>query len=216
VKVGGVDIRWAPKLRPEKLRRLYELDAQGLADQELIDDVGYTLYSRCESILTVTEAFEGRVRCPGCGTVILRQSGTGPQEEILRCDHCSWQATWRDYHQSWRHRQLWGGNAVPAFQEFVRRFPSARDPGQKMLLIDQLIHAYHYDLRRQVYNRPAAANLIEGGLRQVIQFLDALSYGSRSTPGLAPAQVEWREKTDAARRRLSNSERKRQGLQRIP
>jgi hypothetical protein len=48
VKVGGVDIRWAHKLRPEKLRRLYELDAQGLADAELIDEVGDTLYSRCE------------------------------------------------------------------------------------------------------------------------------------------------------------------------
>src|SRR5438445_4158500 len=83
--VGGVDVRWAPKLRPEKLRRLYELDAQGLADEELIDEVGYTLYSRCESILTVTESFRGRVPCPGCGAVVLREPGTGPQEEMLCC-----------------------------------------------------------------------------------------------------------------------------------
>lgn len=198
MKVGGVDVRWAPKLRPEKLRRLYELDAQGLADEELIDEVGYTLYSRCESILTVTETFYGRVPCPGCGTVILRERDTGSEEEMLHCDHCSWQATWREYHRSWQDRQLWGGNAVEAFQEFVRRFPGARDPRQKMLLIDQLIHAYHYDLRRQSYNRPAAANLIEGRLRDVIQFLDELTYGAGSTPGLERSQREWREKSAAS------------------
>ena len=137
MKVGGVDVRWAPKLRPEKLRRLYELDAQGLADEELIDEVGYTLYSRCESILTVTESFRGRVPCPGCGAVVLREPGTGPQEEMLCCGHCSWQAMWREYHQSWQNRQLWGRNAAEAFQEFVRRFPAARDSRQKLLLIDQ-------------------------------------------------------------------------------
>jgi hypothetical protein len=204
MKVGGVDVRWAPKLRPEKLRRLYELDAQGLVDEELIDEVAYTLYSRCESILTVTEAFQGRVPCPGCGAVIRRDPETASQPrywtagEMLRCGHCSWQATWKEYHRSWQDRQLWGGNAVEAFEEFVHRFPSARDPRQKMLLIDQLIHAYHYDLRRQSYNRPAAANLIEGKLKQVIQFLDELTYGSRSPPGLEQSQREWREKTGAS------------------
>ena len=70
--VGGVDIRWSPKLRPEKLQRLYETDARGIVDEELIDEVGYTLYSRCDSILTVTEAFAGRLKCPGCGFVSER------------------------------------------------------------------------------------------------------------------------------------------------
>jgi hypothetical protein len=202
VKVGGVDVRWAPKLRPEKLRRLYELDAQGRVDEELMDEVGYTLYSRCESILTVTETFHGRVPCPGCGVIILRDRGTCADEEILRCGHCSWQATWKEYHRSWQDRQLWGGNAVEAFEEFVRRFPAARDSRQKMILIDQLIHAFHYDLRRHAYNRPAAANLLEGKLRDVIQFLDDLTYGTGSTPGLAQSQLDWREKSTASRGQL--------------
>ena len=121
--VGGVNIRWSPKLRPEKLQRLYETDARGIVDEELIDEVGYTLYSRCDSILTVTEAFAGRLKCPGCGFVSERETGTGGAAERLHCPECGWEASWHEYHKSWQHRQLWGGNAVPVFQEFVRRFP---------------------------------------------------------------------------------------------
>jgi len=55
-------IQWAKKVSPNKIRRLYNLDAQGIMDEELIDDVAYTFYARCESILTVTEASRGRVK----------------------------------------------------------------------------------------------------------------------------------------------------------
>jgi hypothetical protein len=208
--LGGVNIRWAPKLRPEKLQRLYETDARGIQDEELIDEVGYTLYSRCESILTVTEAFAGRLKCPGCGFVIVREPGTGGPEARICCPECAWETTWREYHQTWQHRQLWGGNAVPVFQEFVRRFPTATSPREKMILIDQLIHGYHHDLRRRTDNRPAAANLIEGSLQQVIEFLDRLTYGSASTPRLGEAQAVWREKVLTSRGHLSRSELKRQ------
>jgi hypothetical protein len=211
VIVGGVKLRWAPKLRPEKLRRLYETDARGIVDDELIDDVGYTLYSRCGSILTVTEAFHGRVKCPGCAAVLLRgDPGRGPAEELLHCAACGWQTTWKEYHRSWQNRQLWGGNAVEAFEAFVRRFPATRTPREKMLLIDQLIHAYHYDLKRQSYNRPAAANLIEGGMKQVVQFLDSLTYGADSTSGLEEIQAAWRENLAASGGGVSRSELKRQ------
>jgi hypothetical protein len=46
--------RWAPRTPQAKIRWLYELDAQGITDEELIADVGYRLYSRCQSILAVT------------------------------------------------------------------------------------------------------------------------------------------------------------------
>lgn len=209
--VGGVELRWAPKLRPEKLRRLYETDARGILDEELIDEVAFTLYSRCDSILTVTEAFRGWVKCPGCGQIVLRPTdGTGPKEESLHCAGCGWQASWAEYHRSWQNRQLWGGNAVEWFEEYVRRFPAARTPREKMLLIDRLIHAFHHDLKRNAYNRPAAANLIEGNLRQVIEFLDRLTYGPAGTPGLQQSQAEWREKLAASGLSVSRSELKRQ------
>jgi hypothetical protein len=33
MKAGGVEIRWAPRLRPEKLLRLYQTDARGTLDE---------------------------------------------------------------------------------------------------------------------------------------------------------------------------------------
>ena len=36
----AVKPRWAPKVPQHRIRRLYELDAQGLTDETLTDDVG--------------------------------------------------------------------------------------------------------------------------------------------------------------------------------
>ena len=52
---------WAPRARPELIRRLYESDAAGLLDGELVDEVGYALLLRCKTIQCVTER-----RCPEC------------------------------------------------------------------------------------------------------------------------------------------------------
>ena len=30
-------LRWAPRMEPEKIRRLYEMDARGIRDEELLD-----------------------------------------------------------------------------------------------------------------------------------------------------------------------------------
>lgn len=71
-----------------------------------------------------------------------------------------------------------------------------------MLAIDQLIHAFHWDFKLHLPNRPAANNLIEGSLEQVIDLLDRLSYGED-----AQAREEWRENRDRMlkRRRGENS-----------
>ncbi len=47
-------IQWAPKVRRDLIRRLYQNDAHGLVDDDLINAVGFALYQRCESILMVT------------------------------------------------------------------------------------------------------------------------------------------------------------------
>ncbi len=46
-----------------------------------------------------------------------------------------------------------------------------------MFAIDRLIHEFHWDLAAQLPNRPAANNLIEGSLQQVIALLDQLATG---------------------------------------
>src|SRR3954454_9604492 len=106
MKVGGVDVRWAPRLCPDRLRRVYETDARGIIDEELLDEVVFTLSSRCDSILTVTESIWGMTKCPRCGCWI-----TPAEEERLLCPQCDWQATRAEYHKSWEHQQLNGTNA---------------------------------------------------------------------------------------------------------
>ncbi len=66
-----------------------------------------------------------------------------------------------------------------------------------MLLIDQLIHRWHWETQRERpgfgLGRPTGVNLIEGNRKQVIDFLDKLTYGSGSTAGTEPTKAAWRE-----------------------
>jgi hypothetical protein len=62
-----------------------------------------------------------------------------------------------------------------------------------MVLIDQLIHSFHEDLKSGA-RRAAAVNLIEGNLHEVVEFLDKLSYSQDSTPGVQQSHDEWRRK----------------------
>ena len=168
-------IRWAPKVSKHKLRQLYENDASGMCDEELLDDVGYALYLRCQSILEVTEAVRGRVKCHRCGWVIPHR-----REALVRCAQCGWEVPWKDYQRSYQQKQLFGGAALPFFQDYVNRFPHAQAARDKLLFIDRLIHEFHWyqkanqDAPEPV--RPTAANLIEGkGIQDVLDFLDSLT-----------------------------------------
>ncbi|MBN1430170.1 MAG: hypothetical protein JXB07_17505 [Anaerolineae bacterium] len=188
-------IRWAPRVSQSKIRRLYETDAQGIIDEGQIDDVGWALWSRCDSILTVTAAHNGHVRCPACDTSIERQN-TRETDEQVTCPACGWSMAWEVYHRSYRGKQLFGANAVDAFQVYHQAFPLAQTARAKMLLIDQLIHAFHISL--QTVGRPAAANLIEGSLLDIIGFLDGLTSAGTSAAGIGDAREAWHSTLAAA------------------
>jgi hypothetical protein len=181
------EVIWARKVSQEKIRRLYEMDARGIVDEEFIDEVGCSLYARCESIVTVTHAHYGRVKCPSCHDMVIRQR-MGDPYEVLECRECGWQIVWNEYHGTYRGKQLFGANALEIFEDYIRKYPKAKSSREKMLLIDKLIHEFHTGLRE--YGRPVAANLIEGSLKEVIRFLDSLSYGE----GYREAQCCWRQK----------------------
>ncbi len=130
---GRDEIEWAPRLSKEKLRRLYQSDAAGMLDEELLDDVGTCLFQRCQSILAVDEAKHGRVRCPRCEkagreTIIRRELEHGAREMTLTCPVCGWQIVWQDYLRSFKRRQLNLGGAGVAFGAFARGWPAARGP----------------------------------------------------------------------------------------
>jgi predicted RNA-binding Zn-ribbon protein involved in translation (DUF1610 family) len=180
---------WAPKVSKAKIQRLYLTDAQGMVDEELIDEVGWALWSRCDSILIVTAAHYGRVACPTCGSIIERQAPRGDDDRI-QCPACDWQISWKIYHQTYQGKQLFGANAVDIFKSYHQAFPQTHDANAKMLLIDQLIHAFHTGLNEP--GRPVGANLIEGSLKEVILFLDTLTNGGSSAAGIGDSRKAWR------------------------
>ncbi len=83
---------WAPPLTQREIYRLYTTDARGITDEDLINDVGYGLYARCESILIATEAYRGRVACPRCTQAIYHNHAPDAQ---LVCSQCDWQKSWK-------------------------------------------------------------------------------------------------------------------------
>ena len=166
-----------------------------MTDAEQIDEVGWALWARCDSILTVTAAHHGHVRCAGCGALIAREDPWSADERV-RCAACGWQISWEQYHRSYRGKQLYGANATAAFAAFCEAFSCERAANRKMVLIDQLLHTFHVSATE--IGRPAAANLIEGSLKEVIAFLDALSDGEMSAAGLRDSRADWRRTLEAA------------------
>jgi hypothetical protein len=193
---GAAEVRWAPRVSRGKINRLYQLDAIGLVDGELIDEVGYALEARCRSILTVTDAQRGQVHCPRCArvgrTALIPHSGR--PEETLNCAACGWSTTWDAYRKTYRRKQLNSGGALRAFQEYLDAFPRARTARKKMLAIDRLIHEFHYSLRDRPEEptRPAGVNLIDGTMAQVIALLDRLAYGEGTAPETQVSRDRWR------------------------
>ena len=191
---GADEIRWARRVEREKVRRLYTLDAKGIADEELIDEVGYALYARCESIRTVTEAHAGRPACARCGAMLRHR---WVKEEAIVCE-CGWSATWGEYLKSYQGRQLHGGSGYQGFLDFLDAWPNARGYRDKLLAIDQLVHACHASGRFRPMARPAGVNVIEGNAHQVAALLDELAYSDLSTPGVREVGEEWSEKAEAS------------------
>jgi len=182
------EIVWEKRVPMWKLRRLYESDAQGRLDEDLLDEVGFTLLERCRDILKVDSAKHGQVQCPRCErngqiTLIKRPTIRGDlRDAVLTCPVCGWQITWGDYHLSFKRKQLNPGGAADIFATFVQAFPKASTPQARMAAIDRLIHEFHYSNRflPDLPTRPVGANLIEGNLEDVIAFLDELTFGNGS------------------------------------
>jgi len=187
---------WAPRVKPGKVKQLYELDAKGIYDEELIDDVGWALHARCMSFIQAVQATRGEAVCPVCSAIVRHDL---KPDEMLSCTACGWQATWKAYFSTIQHKQLSGANPVlDLFREYTEKFLKAKNLREKMFLIDRLLTGFHY--YGKTTTRPVAVNLIHAPLTEVIRFLDELSLGDRSTPGLKENRQEWVEKSQNARR----------------
>jgi hypothetical protein len=182
---------WAHRVRKAQIERLYSSTAQGLLDEELIDEVGFAFLARCESILAVTQAVCGQPPCPCCGDAARIEKG---ETTFARCDACGWSCPWELYKKTHQRKGLFAGGMRNFVREFVQKFPAARSHTEKLILIDTLIHRFHWESDGHAGGRPGACNLIEGKMKNIMPFLDRLSYGDSVPPEITQAREEWRRK----------------------
>lgn len=194
-------LKWCRKVPQQLISRLYNQSVSGICDDELADEVGYFLYERCRSIVSVSYGFEKKcLICPKCDKDVPLIDG------IFSCP-CGFHATWQEFRSSYKEKQLYAANALPVFEDFIKKFPRAKTYGEKLVAIDMLIHSFHtnsayeqnfanVDLKDESVqvNRPTGANLIEGSLTEVILFLDRLS----SIEGYSHGKMQWRSIVERA------------------
>ncbi|MCL1793091.1 MAG: hypothetical protein FWG34_04395 [Oscillospiraceae bacterium] len=169
--------KWAKKVPPEKIKRLYEQDAKGIYDEELIDDVGICLYARVDSMLMVTSSNLGKAVCIECRTEIPHNYN---RSFILECPKCGWSMPFGEFNDSYKKQTLHGYGAQNELKEFYEKYPLANTYAEKMRLIDFLIHTFHGNLSERP-SRPTATNVIEGSNAEVAHFIFSLAYGENST-----------------------------------
>lgn len=191
-------IQWAAKVSRKDIQRLYESDAQGLLDTDLLDKVMYAVHARIIDMFEVREAQQyGRVKCRRCGAPIPQPYWMGGRNKnnLLACEKCGWQTTCGEFYNSYTGKDLLPGSRTELFQEFLERFPNAHTPPEKMLLLDWLIHAFH--VHSGVAGRLVAMNVIQGSRDQLIELLTGLAEkdGGQSSKGAFLAQ-----ETDPIRR----------------
>jgi len=186
--------RWAPRVSRHKISRLYRSDALGMRDEALLDEVGWAILARVESCLAATQAQRGQVTCPACGSVIRRdiRPGKKADTEILQCGACPWRLPWRDYNKTIHNKHLGCAGMLVPCRQFADEYPGARTYQEKIILIDTLIHRFHWQMEGHAA-QPGAATIIGGTMTEVADFLDALSYGDQSTPGLRERLGQWRD-----------------------
>lgn len=162
---------WSPKVPRQSLKRLYTLDAQGLPNEALLDEIGYGLYARCLQGRQTRDAIEsGRLLCHGCGAALSYAHG------LMTCD-CGRQYLFRDYMRSFRAENMPSGAAQEIFNRFVDQWPRQQDAQAKMRLVDWLIHEFHMNLLTNVKGRFVGINLIEGTKKQIAELILELAYG---------------------------------------
>lgn len=207
------EIRWSQRVPRWKIRRLYESDAEGLLDQELPDEVGFSLLQRCKDIVVVKESKKGRVECPRCANrgekyIIHRTPKTGGKDirdEVIKCPRCEWKITWGEYALNYKRKQLNAGT-TEMFETYIRKYMLAKTPKEKLFVIDQLIHEFHHAIinEPEIPGRPVCANLIQGKLSDTIEFLNELSFGTSRE--MSETREKWQWGMELQKHRYSNLE----------
>jgi hypothetical protein len=134
------------------------------------------------------------VHCVGCGSIVQRRYGDRDcrPDELLRCSRCGWELTWGEYHRTFQKKHFQCTGLREFFEEYCREYPRAGSYQQKIILIDRLLHRFHRELEED-RGGTGAANLIGGTRREVVAFLNELTYGEHTTASLRERLTEWRK-----------------------
>ncbi|MDR0896474.1 MAG: hypothetical protein LBN04_01320 [Oscillospiraceae bacterium] len=162
---------WSPRVPLAYLKRLYKDDAKMFFNDDLVDEVGYMLYARClqgrdERLL----ANEGKLKCHHCGKILSKTNSP-----LLQCD-CGYSYIFREYMRSFNENGMPSRSATPFFNEFVNKWPFAKEYREKMRLIDEVIHQCHLNMLSGVTRGFAGMNLFEGSKREINELILALAY----------------------------------------
>ena len=177
--------KWPKKVARNDLLRLYQSDARGVLDEELLDDVGFGFYIRCKLAQDIENLIDsGYILCLHCseklkipgklspgGSVIISSDGNLP----MLCK-CGYSYTYREYRRSRNAANMPGGRATPIFEEYIQKWPGCKTSAQKMMLIDWIIHKFHVTLMSGEEGRSVCINLIEGSLMQISDLINKLAY----------------------------------------
>ena len=133
----------------------------------------------------------GNPLCPSCGATAQLDEEPTP---FARCANCGWLCPWELYKKTYQRKKLFAGGLTPFIEEFVQKFPATRSYRERMALIDTLIHRFHWESDGVADRRPGATSLIQGKMKDIMAFLDRLSYGDDIPPEIALTREEWRRK----------------------
>ncbi|MXX02283.1 MAG: hypothetical protein F4X08_02820 [Gemmatimonadetes bacterium] len=172
----------------------------------LIDDVGIGLLVRIEHIFRARKANSGLASCPLCQREIPHDFDPS---FLLRCEVCNWDLVWAEYQKSFQGKHLIASGMTSFLKEYVEKYRVARSPQEKLILIDTLIHRYHWELEGGLTG-PGARDLIGGKPNEVIDFLNHLSYGSRSSPEILSTRQEWLDKVRTSRAQYAEAVKERE------
>lgn len=184
---------WAYRLKKTEIERLYKNCSDGILDVDLVDEVGFGLLARCTSMLQVAEAIRGRPVCPQCGARAEVMNMYEPHASA-RCSKCGWECPWKAYQKTYQRKGLFAGGMESFVRDFVKEFSATRSHRDKLVLIDTLIHRFHWESATASGGRPGACSLIEGRMKDIMPFLDRLTYGDSIPPDVKQTREEWRKK----------------------
>lgn len=192
---------WTGRIPRHKIAELYKKEALGICDEVLIDDVGIGLLVRIEHIFRARKANSGLASCPLCQHEIPHDFDPA---FLLRCESCNWELVWAEYQKSFQGKHLIASGMTAFLKEYVEKYRAARSPQDKLILIDTLIHRYHWELEGGLTG-PGARDLIAGKPNEVIDFLNQLSYGTSSRSEILSTRQEWLDKVQRSQAQYASA-----------